>query len=751
VTVTEGEAGSANGTGEVHDDVAARTGGKQLLAGGSILAIAMVLANAGNYLLNVLLGRWLTPAEFADANLMVTLMLLVTAIAVSLQLIGARYAGVDHAAGSPQRTDLLAGWLERRAGMVGLVLGAVLIIPATMWQEFFKTDSAWPFVILGAGMPFYLAQAVGRGVLQGRLGFVPLAATFVAEMICRVSVGVALVALGYGVEGATVGLTASFVVTWIAVRALYRRTEQGRPVPERLTDLRSYSWPVAVLLLGQIIINNGDVLISKRFLDPETAGVYAAIALIGRAVFFLSWSVATTLFPAAAQRDEAGQDSGGLLKGGLVAVAAIGIACTIGARLLGGIVLGRVFGPEYAGVSEPLALYALATSLFAMANLIVTTHLSTGRVREGYVLLAGGALQTTLLMFGRNSIDSLITAQVIAMAVLFVAVGISHLYATRSASAPVAAETTKAAVLAQAATPPAALVTPAVEATPATANPTADHTARQPHEEPAMESSQYAAYRKWASQPLAVAPKISVVIPAYNEAERIVPTIGAIALHMSGRGEPWELLIADDGSTDDTVEMIGDLDLPNLNLLVAQQNGGKGSAVRRGVLAARGDVVLFADADQSTPIEQFDAVYAHLLDGADVAIGSRAADGSQEASKSVLRRVMSGGLRMLVKMLFNVGVKDTQCGFKMFTAKAANDLFRRQRIDGFSFDLEVLYLAEKFGYRIDEVPVEWIDAPGSTVDAAKVAVRFLVDLIVIRVDDLRGRYRTPRAAVSQTA
>lgn len=266
-----------------------------------------------------------------------------------------------------------------------------------------------------------------------------------------------------------------------------------------------------------------------------------------------------------------------------------------------------------------------------------------------------------------------------------------------------------------------------------------------------MESSQYAAYRKWASHALTSPPKVSVVIPAYNESQRIVPTVGAIALHMSGRGEPWELVIADDGSTDNTVELVRDLNLPNLNLLVATQNGGKGSAVRRGVMASRGEIVLFADADQSTPIEQFDLVYNRILDGADVAIGSRAADGSQEASKSAMRRMMSGGLRTLVRILFNVGVKDTQCGFKMFTAAAARDLFSRQRIDGFSFDLEVLYLAEKFDYRIDEVPVEWIDAPGSTVDAAKVAMRFLVDLFVIRFDDLRGRYRTAPALIGQQA
>jgi len=432
---------TADATASTAADVAERTGTKQLAAGGSILAIATVAANAGNYLLNVFLGRWLTPAEFADANLMVTLMLLVTAIAVSLQLLAARFAGVHQANGEPTRTEALATWLVRRAGLVGVVLALVLMVPAGWWQDFFNSGSPWPFVILGAGMPFYMAQAVGRGVLQGRLAFAPLAATFIVEMLCRVLVGVALVAMGFGVTGATIGLTASFVATWLAVEVLSRRQ---RPVAsargstgtagvdrEELRDLRRYAFPVGVLLLGQIVINNGDVLISKRFLDPDTAGVYAAIALIGRAVFFLSWSVATTLFPAAAQRDQAGQSSNDLLRGGLFAVAGIGVACTIGARLLGGIVLSRVFGPEYAGISEPLAKYAFATSLFAMANLVVTHHLSMGRRRVGYVLLAGGVVQTVLLLLGRGSIDELITAQIIAMAVLFVAVMVVHLIGER--------------------------------------------------------------------------------------------------------------------------------------------------------------------------------------------------------------------------------------------------------------------------------------------------------------------------------
>ncbi len=257
-----------------------------------------------------------------------------------------------------------------------------------------------------------------------------------------------------------------------------------------------------------------------------------------------------------------------------------------------------------------------------------------------------------------------------------------------------------------------------------------------------LNSSKLDAYRAWSTTPIESRPRYSVVIPAYNEEWRIVPTIGAIATHMSSLGEPWELIVADDGSTDTTVELVDDLDLVNLTLLVAEKNGGKGSAVRRGMLAASGELILFADADQSTPIEQIESLVDQINAGHDVVVGSRAAAGAEVANKSLSRKIFSSGLGFIVRGLFRIPVADTQCGFKLFTADAADLLFRRQLVDEFSFDLEILYLAGKFGLSTAEVPVTWIDAPGSKVDAAKVAVEFIRDLAVIRWNDLRGRYES---------
>ncbi len=252
----------------------------------------------------------------------------------------------------------------------------------------------------------------------------------------------------------------------------------------------------------------------------------------------------------------------------------------------------------------------------------------------------------------------------------------------------------------------------------------------------------YENYANWKITPLTGLPHLSIVIPAYNEQERIIASIGAIASHVSDLGFAWELLIADDGSKDQTASLCEELGLVNLIVLRAPKNGGKGNAVQRGMLAARGKYILFADADNSTPIEEVSKLLVKLeKEGFDVAVGSRAADGAEEGKKSLLRKILSGGLRLIVKYVMHIGVKDTQCGFKMYTAEAAHKLHSKQTIMGFSFDLEILYLAYKFGYKIAEVPVSWIDAPGSKVNTRKEVQRFLRDLIKIWVNDIKGIYR----------
>ncbi|WP_333659860.1 glycosyltransferase [Meiothermus cerbereus] len=169
--------------------------------------------------------------------------------------------------------------------------------------------------------------------------------------------------------------------------------------------------------------------------------------------------------------------------------------------------------------------------------------------------------------------------------------------------------------------------------------------------------------------------------------------------------------------------------------------------LRRGVLAARGQRVLFADADNSTPIEELPRLLAKLDEGYDLAVGSRAAEGAKEENKSLVRHLASWGLRSLARWLSGVRLKDTQCGFKLFSRKAVQELFPRQRMMGFSFDLELLYLANRLGLKVAEVPVRWFDAPSSKVDPVKDSLKFLKDILAIRRLDREGAYQSPTTEV----
>jgi glycosyltransferase involved in cell wall biosynthesis len=259
----------------------------------------------------------------------------------------------------------------------------------------------------------------------------------------------------------------------------------------------------------------------------------------------------------------------------------------------------------------------------------------------------------------------------------------------------------------------------------------------------------YDRFEQWTKIPASLDPELSVVIPAYNEAARIIPTIVSIAAMLSERTLDFEIILSDDGSSDDTARVVRNLGLRNLIVLDPGVNRGKGAAVRAGVRAANGRRILFSDADMSTPIREVGELMHRLDGGADVAIGSRAADGAVEQSKPLFRRIFSWGWRRISHVGLGLDIADTQCGFKLFTREAADALFSAGRIDGFSFDAELLFLSARFGFDVAEVPIEWVDAPGSAVQPGRVAIRFLIDVLAVRIRAMTGRYPKNVGAVDQ--
>jgi len=230
-------------------------------------------------------------------------------------------------------------------------------------------------------------------------------------------------------------------------------------------------------------------------------------------------------------------------------------------------------------------------------------------------------------------------------------------------------------------------------------------------------------------------PELSVVVPAFNEAKRLPPTLRAIDRYLREGGHRGELIVVDDGSTDETADLVTALVSEGLaaRLIRHPGNQGKGAAVRTGVMAATGRVVLFTDADLSTPIEDAERLLVAIAAGADVAIGSRALDRSMvKVHQPWLRDRMGRVFNLFVQAILLPGLKDTQCGFKAFKGGVAQELFGATQTDGFEFDTEVLYRARRQGLVTSEIPVHWRDNPDTRVNAMLDSPRMLLGLFRIR-------------------
>lgn len=242
-------------------------------------------------------------------------------------------------------------------------------------------------------------------------------------------------------------------------------------------------------------------------------------------------------------------------------------------------------------------------------------------------------------------------------------------------------------------------------------------------------------------------PQYSIVIPAFNEQARIGATLSRVIECVEERGWQAEILVVNDGSRDRTAAIVlaAAARYPNLRLIENPGNRGKGYAVRNGILQARGSIVMFTDADLSAPMEEAERLFAAIADGADVAIGSRWLDRSRQTlQQPIYRRFFGRCFNWLTRLVMNLPLADTQCGFKAFRSQAAKAIFIRQRIERWGFDPEILYIALRLGMNVKEVAVTWGHDERSRISYLRDGLKMLEELVRVRLYSFAGHYDASR-------
>ena len=397
-----------------------RPGGPQgvVLGGSIIMLVSTALVNVINFAYNVVMGRMLGPSKFGHVTVSVTLLMLASAVTLAFQLVCAKFVARNTAAGAKAgvyRSLRSKGWL------ISLVLGGVLFLAQRPMAEYLRLPDSRILAVLAVGIAAYVPLGVRRGAMQGLCSFRRLSGSFIIEALTRFITGVVLVVAGYGVLGAVGAISAAVLAAYFFPLGaeLKAQTEAGNPA--------SFGEGVQaiVFFIGQVIICNVDVLLVKHFFVPEVAGLYAAVALVGRLLYFSSWSVISAMFPVSAAKTHDQGPHATIVP--LVIIVAMSVTFILVLSLFPHLIIHAAFGVEFHQGEQLLPLYAVSAGLYSLSVVLIAYEMSRRIANTGWLqLVFSGVLALAIATF-HNTLREVIMVQIVLMSFLLLLVSFPFL------------------------------------------------------------------------------------------------------------------------------------------------------------------------------------------------------------------------------------------------------------------------------------------------------------------------------------
>lgn len=388
-----------------------------------LFMVTILLVNGGNYLYNLLLGRILGPAEFADAAILITFLLILSFVGMTFQIVSAKYAVLF----DEKKLIAFTSMITKFALLIGIIVGVAILILNKELQEVFHTKTSVMFMIFAIGVPFYFMMSINRGLYQGKNVMNKLAMTYQTEMASRLILTITAILVFPSIAPSiivSVGIILSFIFGLFPFQKKILLLTENRNYLKYQTNLIDkkeiiiFFMLTAFYELTQIVINNSDIILVKHFFNNEQAGLYASLALIGRVVYFVAWMFVMLLLPKVIQLKKEGCETQPILMKYVAYISFLSAIIVLGTFIFPETVVFLMFGKAYLSIAFLLWKYALASSIFAIANIFAYYFLSLNQYIPVIVSAVIGLTQIVLIVLFHESLQQVVEMQIIAMIAL---------------------------------------------------------------------------------------------------------------------------------------------------------------------------------------------------------------------------------------------------------------------------------------------------------------------------------------------